>query len=214
MKDFALQHGITDIDTLFPDAKALNSMPEFDKRRTEWVQVLLGAVSKTPFARVKTLSADLTLDEARAKGYVTGALKKEEFFGVQKRTTSATTIYKKQKLDRDDMIDITDFDVVAWLKGEMRLMLEEELARAILLGDGREADHEDKIADGTNGVGIRPVVTDHDLYATKVGVDFVTGSPTESEQGQILIDAVIRNRRHYKGSGQPTFFTSESVISR
>ena len=214
VKDFALQHGITDIDTLFPDAKALNSMPEFDKRRTEWVQVLLGAVSKTPFARVKTLSADLTLDEARAKGYVTGALKKEEFFGVQKRTTSATTIYKKQKLDRDDMIDITDFDVVAWLKGEMRLMLEEELARAILLGDGREADHEDKIADGTNGVGIRPVVTDHDLYATKVGVDFVTGSPTESEQGQILIDAVIRNRRHYKGSGQPTFFTSESVISR
>lgn len=214
VEDFALQHGITDIDVLFPEAKALASTPEFDKRRTEWVQSVLGGVSKSPFSRIKTLSANLTLDEARAKGYVKGSVKKEEFFGVQKRTTTPTTMYKKQQLDRDDMIDITDFDVVAWLKGEMRLMLDEELARAILLGDGRDVTHEDKIQDGTNGVGIRPIVSDHDLYTTQVGVDLATGAPTEAAQGALIIDAVIANRRYYKGSGQPTFFTSESVIAK
>ena len=214
VEEFALSHGINDIDVLFPDAKALSSVPEFDKRRTEWVQSVLGGVSKSPFSRIKTLSANLTLDEARAKGYIKGSVKKEEFFGVQKRTTSPTTIYKKQQLDRDDMIDITDFDVVTWLKGEMRLMLDEELARAILIGDGRAIDHEDKIQDGTNGVGIRPIATDHDLYTTQVGVDLTTDSPTEAEQGARIIDAVIANRRYYKGSGQPTFFTSESVIAK
>ena len=205
---YALSHGINNIDVLFPDAKATSSVPEFDKRRTEWVQSVLGGASKSPFARVKTLSADLTLEEARAKGYVTGELKKEEFFGVQKRVTVPTTIYKKQKLDRDDMIDITDFDVVAWLKGEMRLMLEEELARAILLGDGRDVAHEDKINEGN----IRPIAKDHDLYAPKVALD-LTGVD-DADEGQAIVDAVIANRRYYKGSGMPTFYTSESVIAR
>ena len=209
VEDFALSHGIDDIDVLFPDAKATSAVPEFDKRRTEWVQAVLGAASKTPFARIKTLSADLTLEDARAKGFVKGQMKREEFFGVQKRVTTPTTIYKKQKLDRDDIIDITDFDVVAWLKGEMRLMLEEELARAILVGDGRDPAHDDKISE-TN---IRPIATDHSLFVTRVGLDFITGSPDDSEKAQALIDAVIKNRRYYKGSGMPTFFTSETIIS-
>ena len=138
VKDFALSHGIEDIEMLFPDAKAIDTVPEFLKRRSEWVAKVLGAARKSPFSRIKTLSADLTEEEARAKGYITGNLKKEEFFGVSKRVTTPTTVYKKQKLDRDDMLDITDFDVVAWLKGEMRLMLDEELGRAILIGDGRD----------------------------------------------------------------------------
>ena len=209
VEDFALSHGIDDIEVLFPDAKATSAIPELDKRRTEWVQAVLGSASKTPFARVKTLSADLTLEDARAKGFVKGNMKREEFFGVQKRVTTPTTIYKKQKLDRDDIIDITDFDVVAWLKGEMRLMLEEEIARAILVGDGRDPASDDKI----NPLNIRPIATDHSLYVTRVGLDFITGSPSDSAKAQALIDAVIKNRRYYKGSGMPTFFTSESIIS-
>ena len=129
MENYALAHGIADIDVLFPEAKALANTPELDKRRTEWVAKVLGGARKSPFSRIKTMSADLTVEEARARGYVTGAMKKEEFFAVKSRVTTPTTIYKKQKLDRDDMLDITDFDVVAWLKAEMRLMLDEELAR-------------------------------------------------------------------------------------
>ena len=145
VESFALAHGIEDIDILFPDAVTLDRIPEFLKRRTEWVTKVLGGARKSPFSRIKTVSADITIEEARAKGYVTGALKKEEFFGVAKRVTTPTTVYKKQKLDRDDMVDITDFDVVAWLKAEMRLMLDEEIARAILIGDGRDIANEDKI---------------------------------------------------------------------
>jgi HK97 family phage prohead protease len=203
---YCLAHGIDDIDILFPEARALTSTPEFDKRRTEWVSGVLNGCRKSPFSRVKTLSADLTVEEARAKGYITGELKKEEFFGVSKRVTTPTTIYKKQKLDRDDMLDITDFDVVAWLKGEMRIMLDEELARAVLIGDGRDVAHEDKINEGN----IRPVAKDHQLYTTTISVNLGDANSTVRE----IIDALILNRRFYKGTGLPTMYTTESVIAQ
>lgn len=203
--NFALAHGIDDIDILFPEAQALMNTPEFDKRRTEWVANVLGNARKSPFSRVKTLFADLTEDEARAKGYITGNLKKEEFFSVAKRVTTPTTIYKKQKLDRDDMVDITDFDVVAWLKSEMRLMLDEELARAILIGDGRDVASEDKINEGN----IRPIATDHVLYATTVNVNIDDANSSVAE----VIDAIIRNRKYFKGTGTPTMYTTETLIS-
>lgn len=207
---YALEHGITDIDTLFPDAQSVQNTPEWDKRRTEWVAGVLNGTRHTPFSRIKSRSADITHDEARAKGYIKGNLKKEEFFGLQQRVTTPTTIYKKQKLDRDDIIDITDFDVVAWLKGEMRLMLEEELARAILIGDGRASDDEDKIKDGSiSGVGIRPVAKDDPLYVTTVNVNIKDADSTYNE----VIEAVLRARTFYKGTGTPTFYTTEKVIT-
>jgi hypothetical protein len=147
VEDYAFKHGIEDIDVLFPDARNVTDQPEFDKRRTEWVAEVLDKVRKSPFSRIKSIVADITHEEARARGYVKGTLKKEEFFGLVRRVTTPSTIYKKQKLDRDDILDITDFDVVLWLKGEMRLMLEEEIARAILIGDGRAVDNEDKVKD-------------------------------------------------------------------
>jgi len=211
--EYALQHGINDIDLLFPDAKAVTDRPDFDKRRTEWVSVVLNGTHKTPFSRIKSLVADLTLDEARAKGYVTGALKKEEWFGISKRTTGPTTIYKKQKLDRDDIIDIQDFDVVSWLWGEIRLMLEEELARAILIGDGRAVDDEDKIKDpagASTGDGIRSILNDHDYYAMTVNVNLDDASSSYLE----FVDAFISSRRFYKGTGTPTMFTTEVVIAK
>lgn len=203
---YALSHGIDDIDNLFPDAQAIDSVPEFRKRRTEWVNVVLEGVRKSPFARIKTLSADLTFEDARAKGYVKGSLKKEEFFAVAKRVTTPTTIYKKQKLDRDDMIDITDFDVVSWLKGEMRIMLDEEIARAILFSDGRDVSHEDKI----NEQNVRPIAKDNEVYTTTVNVNLDDASSTAAE----IIDALILNRRHLRGSGLPTMFTTESYIAQ
>lgn len=203
--DYALQHGINNIDVLFPEARSISDQPEFLKRRTEWVNNLLSACRKSPFSRIKTLSADLTVDEARAKGYIKGNLKKEEFFGVSKRVTTPSTVYKKQKLDRDDMLDITDFDVVAWLKGEMRIMLDEEIARAILIGDGRDVAHEDKINEGN----IRPIAKDHELYTTTVNVNIDDANSSVVE----VIDAIIRNRKHYKGTGLPTMFTTESYIA-
>jgi HK97 family phage prohead protease len=206
VEDFALAHGITDIDILFPDARALEGTPEFLSRRTEWVGTFLSGTRKSPFSRIKTLSADITVEEARAKGYVTGEIKKEEFFGVTKRVTIPTTVYKKQKLDRDDMVDITDFDIVAWLKAEMRLMLDEELARAALIGDGRDVANEDKI----NEQNIRPIATDHELYVTTVTVNTTDASSTVQE----VIDAIVQNRRHFKGSGIPTLFTTETVIAQ
>jgi hypothetical protein len=206
VQNYALAHGITNIDVMFPEAVAIDGMtPEFLKRRTEWVNTLLGSTSKTPFSRIKTLSADLTFDEARAKGYVKGTLKKEEFFGVSKRVTTPATIYKKQKLDRDDVLDITDFDVVAWLKAEMRLMLDEELARAILIGDGRDIAHEDKINEGN----IRPIASDHELFATQVYVNVDDTSSSFQE----VVDAIVRARRFYKGTGLPIMFTTETYIS-
>jgi hypothetical protein len=206
VESFALAHGIENIDVLFPDAVALDRVPEFLKRRTEWVTKVLGGARKSPFSRIRTMSADITIEEARAKGYVTGAMKKEEFFGIAKRVTTPTTVYKKQKLDRDDMVDITDFDVVAWLKAEMRLMLDEELARAILVGDGRDVASEDKINEGN----IRPISTDHQLYATTITVNIGDASSSVTE----IVDAIILNRHSYKGSGLPTMFTTETVISQ
>ena len=206
VESYALQHGIDDIDTLFPEAKALTGTPELDKRRTEWVSTVLNGTRKSPFSRVKTLAANLTEDEARAKGYITGDLKKEEYFSVSKRVTTPQTIYKKQKLDRDDILDITDFDVVAWLKGEMRLMLDEEIARAILIGDGRDVSDEDKINEGN----IRPIAKDHQLYTTVVTVNIDDASSNVRE----IIDALILNRKYYKGSGLPTMFTTETVIAQ
>ena len=209
---YALQHNIENIDLLFPDARSVMDRPEWLKRRTEWVQGVLDGTNHTPFSRIKSLSADLTVDEARAKGYVKGNLKKEQFFALTKRTTGPSTIYKKQKLDRDDIVDITDFDVVAWLKVEMRFQLEEELARAILVGDGRAIDGDDKIPDpagASSGNGIRSIYSDDDLYAAQV---FVNVDDANSNYNEV-VDALIAARRLYKGSGQPTFYTTEPVIT-
>jgi hypothetical protein len=206
VESYALSHGITDIDMLFPEAVAATDTPEWFGRRTDWVEKVLGGVRKSPFARIKTLSADITEEEARAKGYIKGTLKKEEFFSLAKRVTTPTTIYKKQKLDRDDMIDITDFDIVAWLKGEMRLMLDEELARAVLIGDGRSDASDDKIS-STN---IRPIAKDHELYTTKVFVNIDDASSSVQE----IIDAIVLNRRFLRGTGLPTMYTTETYIAK
>ncbi|ADD81024.1 head maturation protease [Rhodococcus phage ReqiPoco6] len=203
-EEYALKHGIEDIDVLFPDAKAVTTTPEFIKRRTEWVSEVMSASRHTPFSRIKSLTANLTFDDARAKGYVKGNMKKEEFFRVAKRVTTPQTVYKKQKLDRDDVLDITDFDVVAWLKGEMRLMLDEEIARAVLIGDGRSAEDEDKISEEH----IRPIANDSDLFVTYVNVDLSGGAADK------IVDALTLQRRHYRGSGNPTFFTSETVLAQ
>jgi len=199
-----LAHAIGNIDYLFPDAQLLENSPQFVARRMEWVTKVLGGVNKRPFSRIKTITADITADEARARGYVKGAFKEEEYFSLSKRTTDPQTIYKKQRLDRDDVVDITTIDVIAWLKAEMRVMLDEELAGAILIGDGRSAGHADKI----KAEHIRPIATDAELYATKAYVNLDTEDGVEA-----LVDSVIENRQFYKGSGTPTFFTSESVVS-
>ena len=216
---YALQHGITDIDVLFPEARTLTATPDFDKRRTEWVSSVLNGTRKTPFSRIKTVIADITVESARALGYIKGNFKKEEWFGLTKRTTTPTTVYKKQQLDRDDIIDITDFDVVAWMKGEMRLMLEEELARAILFGDGREVDNEDKIKDpaaATDGAGIRSIANEHELYALPVELDaaVLLGDDPETKDPQGFIDAILLAMAGYKGSGSPTFYTTQATITK
>ena len=229
LKESALQHGMEDIimhddepvtyrtygvgkteeelGYLFPEARSLNNPPAFISRDMDWVTQVMGAVHHTPFSRIKSLFANITEDEARAKGYIKGNEKKEEVFGLLKRTTTPQTIYKKQKLDRDDVIDITDFDIVAWLKGEMRIMLNEELARAILVGDGRNPSDDDKI-DETH---IRPVVSDEDLYTIKVTVDKVND---ETQQLKDIIRAILLARIDYKGSGNPVFYTTESMLTR
>jgi hypothetical protein len=207
-----LKHGIENISVLFPDARELNNRPEFNQRRMEWVTGVLNATGKTPFAKVKTTTADITQPEARAKGYIKGEYKKEEWFSVTKRTTGPTTVYKKQKLDRDDIVDITDFDVVAWMWGEIEMMLKEELARAILIGDGREVDDDDKIKDpaaATDGDGIRSIINEHELFATTVNVNIGDANSSYLE----VVDAVLRARRFYKGSGLPTFYTTELHLS-
>jgi hypothetical protein len=204
--DFKLQHGIDNIEILFPDAKAVSDVPEWVKRRTEWVDKVLRGTKHTPFSRIKSLSADLTLEQARAKGYIKGALKKEEFFAVAKRVTTPQTVYKKQKLDRDDILDITDFDVVVWIKGEMRLMLDEEIARAVLIGDGRSNADDDKILEDK----IRPIATDHELFQTTIYINLGDANSSPEE----IVDALLLNRRYYKGSGNPTLFTTEETIAR
>jgi HK97 family phage prohead protease len=212
VEDYAFKHGIESIDVLFPEARNITDTPEFDKRRTEWVADVLGKVRKSPFSRIKSLVADITHAEARAKGYIKGTLKKEEFFGLTRRVTTPSTIYKKQKLDRDDIIDITDFDVVLWLKGEMRLMLDEEIARAILIGDGRAIDDEDKIRDpagATDGAGVRSILHDDDLYAATITID-VDGDLKSTN----LVDEILASMRFYKGSGLPTLYTTLPTMTQ
>ena len=208
LKDSVLQHGITNIDYLFPEATNLNQTPEFVKRNTGWVEKVMGAVHHSPFSRIKSQFADITADDARDKGYVKGNLKKDEVFSLLKRSTTPTTVYKKQKLDRDDVVDITDFDVVSWIKGEMRMMLDEELARAFLIGDGRLSSSDDKI----NEQNIRPIYNDADLYTVKVEVDAGENATAEAKT-KAFIKAVIKNRKEYKGTGSPTLYTTEDVVS-
>lgn len=208
LKESVLAHGITDIDYLFPDAKNQNVPPEFITRRMDWVSTVMNGVHRTPFSRIKSMFADLTDDEARAKGYIKGKLKKEQVFSLLKRTTTPTTIYKKQKLDRDDVIDITDFDVVSWLKTEMRFMLDEEIARAVLVGDGRLSSSDDKI----NEQNIRPIWTDADLYTVKATFD-KTNLTTEDDVAKAFIRTAIKSRKDYRGSGNPTLFTTEDMVT-
>lgn len=208
MKEAFIAHGITDIDYLFPDATTLNNTPDFIKRDTGWVGKVMAATHHSPFSRIKSIHANLTEEEARAKGYITGNLKVEEVISLLKRSTLPQTIYKKQKLDRDDIIDITDFDVVAWLKGEMRIMLDEEIARAVLVGDGRLVSSDDKILE-TN---VRPIWTDDDLYTIKQ-VYHVANDSTEDDDAKAFIRNCVKSRKLYKGSGNPTLFTTEDVLT-
>ena len=202
------EYGIKEIETLFPEPKSLNNPPEFIKREMGWVQKVMSSIHHTPFSRIKSSFADITEDDARAKGYIKGKLKKEEVFSLLKRTTTPTTIYKKQKLDRDDIIDITDFDVVAWLKSEMRLMLDEEIARAILVGDGRLASSDDKI----NESNIRPIWKDADLYNIKATIE-VDAAATPDQRAKAAIRAIIKSRKNYKGSGNPALYTTEDFLT-
>ena len=186
----AAEYGIESIDMLFPEPKTMNNPPEFISREMSWVGKVMNGVHHTPFSRVKSMFADITEDDARARGYIKGNLKKDEVFTLLKRTTTPITVYKKQKLDRDDVIDITDFDVIAWLKSEMRMMLDEELARAFLIGDGRLSSSDDKINEGN----IRPIVSDADLYTIKKKVTVKT-SATDSEKAKAFIRMAVKSRK-------------------
>ena len=215
LKEAVLQHsdgedlvpyGIDNIDYLFPDDRAVTNTPMTIQRDMTWVDDVMGKVHHVPFSKIKSILADLTEDQARARGYIKGKYKKEEVFSLLKRSTSPTTVYKKQKLDRDDIVDITDFDVVSWLKGEMRMMLNEELARAFLIGDGRLSSDDDKIAEDH----IRPIWTDNDLYA--VHKDFADNGNYQT-RAKRFIDCVIRSRKDYKGSGNPTMYMTEDLLT-
>ena len=201
-------YGVRDLDMLFPEYKSLNNPPEWIKRDTGWVSVVMNGVHHTPFSRIKSQFANITEDDARALGYIKGNRKKEEVFTLLKRTTDPQTIYKKQKLDKDDITDITDFDVVAWIKGEMRIMLDEEIARAILIGDGRATDSDDHIREEH----IRPIAKDVDLFNVKVNIEVPSGSKP-GVMAKEFIDGVIRNRKYYKGSGTPTMFTTADMLT-
>jgi len=217
-RDYALEHGIRDIEVLFPEARNVTTTPDFDKRRTEWVSDVLASTKKLPWTRIKNIVADLTQDEARARGYIKGNLKKEEWFGLISRSTTPTTVYKKQSLDRDDIIDITDFDVVNWLWGEMRLMIDEEVARAILIGDGRPVEdpanpgqpNPDKIKDpqgAAEGAGIRSILHDDDLFAATVTLP-AGGTPAAT------VDGVVEQMGLYKGTGTPALYTTRAAVTR
>ena len=203
-----LAHGIDNVDYLFPDAQTLANTPEFIQRDTGWVKKVMSGVHHTPFSRIKSIFADITEDDARAKGYFKGKLKKEEVFGLLKRTTTPTTVYKKQKMDRDDVADITGFDVIAWLKQEMRVKLNEELARAYLIGDGRLSSSDDKINEGN----IRPIYNDDDLFTIKVQVETAAGDDTATKLDKMMT-AVLKARKNYKGAGNPTFYTTEDILT-
>ncbi len=198
----AKNYGIKDIESLFPDAKDIYENPQFIKRDTSWVGPFMAAIHKSPFSKLKAMYADITADEARARGYIKGKLKKEEVFSLLKRTTEPTTIYKKQKLDRDDVIDITSFDVIAWIKAEMRMMLEEEIARAILVGDGRSAMEDDKIKESC----IRPIYNDSDLFTIKYAMG------ADPDKAMAFIKACIKSRVDYEGS-MPSLYTTEEMIA-
>ena len=208
LKATSLAHGITDIDWLFPEAKTASATPGWIKRDTGWVAGVMNGVHHTPYSRIKSMFADIREDEARAKGYIKDEYKKEEVFSLLKRSTTPQTVYKKQKLDRDDIIDITDFDVVAWIKAEMRMMLDEEIARAIMIGDGRLASSEDKIQEDH----VRPIWKDNELYSVKVQVTYAAGAD-DNAKAQANIKALIKNRKSYKGSGNPKFYTTEDVLA-
>ena len=208
LRDAVLAHGIEDIELLFPDAKSLNREPEFIKRDDDWVAKVLGGVHHTPFSRIKSIFADITAEEARAKGYQKGKQKLEEVFKLLKRVTNPTTVYKKQKLDRDDLLDITDFNVIPWMKAELRMMLNEEIARAILVGDGRTELAEDKI----NEENIRPIWKMEDLFTVKVPVEVAAGA-TADDRARAFIKACIKSRKMYKGSGNPSMFMPEDMLT-
>ena len=201
-------YGFNDASMLFPEYKNLNPTPEWIKRDTGWVSKVLSGVHKTPFSRIRSTYANITEDEARAKGYIKGHQKKEEVFTTLKRTTDPQTIYKKQRLDRDDIIDITDFNVVSWIRSEMDMMLDEEIARAILIGDGRPTDSEDHISE----THIRPIVKDVPLFNITVNVNVPAGA-TGAEKADAIIEAVLRARKQYKGSGNPSFYTTEDWLT-
>ena len=203
-----LEHGVTDLEILFPEAKAASAEPELLTRRMEWVSKVWNGFKKSPMSRIKSVYADLTMDEARAKGYIKGHRKVEEQFSLLKRVTQPTTIYKKQKFDRDDLIDITDFNFVAWIQREMRMMLDEELSRAALLGDGREISDEDKI----NEQCIRPIYNEDEMYAMRFDVKLSPDMDT-TEKANTIVDAAIRSRKDYRGSGNPTFFTTTDCLN-
>lgn len=200
------EYGVQNLEFLFPEAKADSPVPTFISRSMDWVQQVMSSVHHVPFSRIKSMFADITEDEARAKGYIKGKLKKEEVFSLLKRRTDPTTIYKKQKMDRDDLIDITDYDVVAWLKAEMRMMLDEEIARTILFGDGRLASSDDKVDENR----IRPVLNDHDLFTIRWAV--AAGS-SEDEKAKNFIRAAVKSRKNYKGSGNPVLYTTEDMLT-
>ena len=204
----AEEYGIDNIEYLFPDEKALNGAPTFIKRNDEWVDAFMKGTHHTPFSRIKSIFADITEEDARAKGFIKGNMKKEEFFALIKRVTTPTTVYKKQKLDRDDVVDVNDFDVVAWLKTEMRMMLDEEIARAALINDGRDASSDDKI----NEMCIRPIWTDDDIFTIKQVVN-VGSTATDEQIAKAFIKGAIKSRKGYKGSGNPTLFTTEDMLT-
>lgn len=203
-----IQHGITDVENLHPEYQTTSAVPELIKRDTDWVDVVLNSVTKAPFAKVKSLYANITADEARAKGYVKGAKKVEEFFTAVKRTTDPATVYKLQKVDRDDILDITDFDAVSWIKSEMKLMLNEEIARAILVGDGRDTTSADKIKENC----IRPIWTDDEVFAPKRVINLAADA-TDAQTASLIVDEAVKARKDYKGSGNPVFFTSVDFVT-
>lgn len=202
-------YGLNDPSMLFPDYKNVsNGAPEWISRNMDWVNVVMNSITKTPFSRIKSLFANITEDEARARGYIKGKIKKDEVFTTLKRTTDPQTIYKRQKLDRDDIVDITDFDVISWIRAEMRVMLNEEIARAILIGDGRLSSSDDKIQE----IHVRPVVTDVPLFNIKKTVS-VANTATPDEIAKEIVKTAIRARKSYKGSGNPTLFTTEDTLT-
>lgn len=208
MKDAFIAHGIEDVEWLFPEDHLLDNPPRIIDRDQSWVSKVMSGVHHIPFSRVKSMAADLTEEDARAKGYIKGNFKKEQVFSLLKRSTTPTTVYKKQKMDRDDVADITGFDVIAWLKQEMRVKLNEDLARAYLIGDGRLSSSDDKINEGN----IRPIYNDDDLFTIKVQVETAAGDDTATKLDKMMT-AVLKARKNYKGAGNPTFYTTEDILT-